>query len=108
MQLFSAGAIVFSNFFYFFYNGKVKKQALLFHSPAQTTAHSSELIFHIIKSRDQTSVLLSVITTLSIIHIKVPSISFYPDFLETHFIQILFKFILILSGHQDKIWIKSK
>ena len=32
----------------------------LFHSPAQTTAHSPELIFHIMKSRDQTSVLLSV------------------------------------------------
>ena len=32
-----------------------------FHRPAQTTAHSPELIFHIMKSRDQTSVLLSVI-----------------------------------------------
>ena len=31
-----------------------------FHSPTQTTAHSPELIFHIMKSRDQTSVLLSV------------------------------------------------
>ena len=29
-------------------------------SPAQTTVHSPELIFHIMKSRDQTSVLLSV------------------------------------------------
>ena len=37
-----------------------KIQTLLFHSPAQTTAHSPELIFHIMKSRDQTSVLLSV------------------------------------------------
>ena len=36
-------------------------QTLLFHSPAQTTAHSTELIFHIMKSRDQTSVLLSVV-----------------------------------------------
>ena len=26
------------------------------------------------------------------IHIKVPSMSFYPDFLETHFIQILSRF----------------
>jgi hypothetical protein len=33
---------------------------LFFHSPAQTTAHSPEWIFHIMKSRDQTSVLLSV------------------------------------------------
>ena len=33
----------------------------MFHSPAQTTAHSPELIFHIMKSRDQTSVLLSVV-----------------------------------------------
>ena len=33
------------------------------HSPVQTTAHSPESIFHIIKSRDQTSVLLSVIST---------------------------------------------
>ena len=35
-------------------------QTLLFHSPAQTTAHRPELIFHIMKSWDQTSVLLSV------------------------------------------------
>ena len=34
-------------------------QILLFHSPAQTTAHSPELIFHIMKSRDQTSVVLN-------------------------------------------------
>ena len=47
---------------------KVKKRASkviigptpFFHSPAQTTAQSPELIFHIMKSRDQTSVLLSV------------------------------------------------
>ena len=32
-----------------------------FHSPAQTTAHSPELIFQIMKSWEQTSVLLSVI-----------------------------------------------
>ena len=38
-------------------------QTLLFHSPAQTTAHSSELIYHIMKFRDQTSVLLSVVQT---------------------------------------------
>jgi hypothetical protein len=31
-----------------------------FYSTVQTTAHSPELIFHIMKSRDQTSVLLSV------------------------------------------------
>ena len=33
----------------------------LFHRPAQTTAHSPVLNFHIMKSRDQTSVLLSVV-----------------------------------------------
>ena len=64
MQLFSADAVVFSK--------KSRKncpqkllcswsaQTLLFHSPAQTTAHSSESIFHTMKSRDQTSALLSV------------------------------------------------
>ena len=31
-------------------------QTLLFHSPGQTAAHSPELIFHIMKSQDQTSV----------------------------------------------------
>ena len=41
-------------------------QTLLFHSPAQTTAHRPELIFHIMKSRDQTSVLLSVKKTQAI------------------------------------------
>ena len=57
MQLFSADAKVFSKFFLIFYDPKqVKKQAskvahnqptpLLFHSPAQTTAHNPELIFH--------------------------------------------------------------
>ena len=40
-----------------------KLQTLLFHSPAQATAHSTKLIFHIMKSRDQTSVLLSVSKT---------------------------------------------
>ena len=39
-------------------------QTLLFHSPAQTTAHSPELIFHIMNSRDQTSILLSVEETV--------------------------------------------
>ena len=33
---------------------------LLFHSPAQPTAHNPELIFQIIKFREQASVLLSV------------------------------------------------
>ena len=35
-------------------------QILAFHSSAQITAHCPELIFHIMKSWDQTSVLLSV------------------------------------------------
>ena len=35
-------------------------QTLFSHCPAQTTAHSPELIFQIMKSRDQTSVLLFV------------------------------------------------
>ena len=35
-------------------------QTLLLHSPAQTTAHIPELIFYVMKSRDQTSVLLSM------------------------------------------------
>ena len=38
-------------------------QTLLFHSPAQTTAHHSQkLIFHNMKSLEQTSVLLPVMT----------------------------------------------
>ena len=55
---------------YFKFFLSLKKQAskvahtLLFHSPAQITAHSPELIFHIMKSRDQTSVLLSVLQVL--------------------------------------------
>ena len=36
-------------------------KTLLFHSPAQTRVHSPDLIFHTKKSRDQTSVLLSVL-----------------------------------------------
>ena len=39
-------------------------QTILFHSPSQTTAHSPELIFHTMKSRDQTSVHLSVFLTV--------------------------------------------
>ena len=58
MQLFSVFKII-SRFFL-----ALKKLIIgptpFFHSPAQTTAHSAELIFHIMKSRDQTSVLLSV------------------------------------------------
>ena len=46
-------------------NFKKLAQTLLFHSPSQTTAHSPELIFHIIKSQNQTSVLLSVSRTYS-------------------------------------------
>ena len=63
MQLFSADGNVFKkNFKKFFDLEKVKKrvQTLLFHSPAQTTAPSPELIFHTVKALDQTSVLLSV------------------------------------------------
>ena len=72
MQLFSADAIVFSKNNNIFFDPKAgKKQAskvahnqpnpFFYHSSAQTTAHSPELIFHIMKSRDQTFVLLSVI-----------------------------------------------
>ena len=70
MQLFSANAMVFSRKFLFFLTPKKLKngsQKLLIigpdpfsHSPAQATAHSQKLFFHITKSRDQTSVLLSV------------------------------------------------
>ena len=71
MLLFSADAIVFSkknlNFFLTPKKGKNGPQKLLiigpdpfFHRPAQATAHSPKLTFHIMKSRDQTSVLLSV------------------------------------------------
>ena len=71
MQLFSAEATMFSKRIKKkFWPAKSEKtglksyslsaQTLLSHSPAQTTAHSQELIFHIMKSRDQTSVLLSV------------------------------------------------
>ena len=58
-------------FFFFFLTPKSVKnlpqklliivQNLFFLSPSQPTAHSPELIFHIMKSRDQTSVLLSVL-----------------------------------------------
>ena len=51
----------------YFFTPKNRPEKLLiigpthfFHSPAQTTAHSPKLIFHIMKSRNQTSVLLSV------------------------------------------------
>ena len=66
MQLFSADVKVLN----FFRPRKSEKtglkscslsaQTLFFHSLAQTTAHCQELIFHTMKSRDQTSVLLSV------------------------------------------------
>ena len=62
MQLLSEDAIVFLNFKFSkkFWpqeherNAELLKsaQTLLFHSPAQTTTHSPELIFHIMKSRD--------------------------------------------------------
>ena len=67
---FSAVAIVFSkNLEKNFWPEKVKKRASKiahnwprpFYFTVQTTAHSPELIFHIMKSRDQTSVLLSVL-----------------------------------------------
>ena len=72
MQLFSADAIVFSkkNLNFFFDPKKVKKRAskvahnrprpFYFTVQPRPTAHSPELIFHIMKSWDQTSVLLSV------------------------------------------------
>jgi hypothetical protein len=71
MQLFSEDATMFSIFF-FFAHKKLKKPPLkvaynrpklFFYSPAQLTAHSPELIFHIIKCREQGSVLLSAIGT---------------------------------------------
>ena len=71
MQLFSADAIVFSKKINIFFDPeKVKKLAskvahnrprpFYFTVQPRPTAHSPELIFHIMKSRDQTSVLLSV------------------------------------------------
>ena len=76
MQLFSADAMVFSKrFWHFFWTRKSEKtclkscsylaQPLFSHSPGQTTAHSPELIFHIMKSRDQTSVVLSVLCSIN-------------------------------------------
>ena len=69
MQLFSADAMVFSKKFKNSFGlEKVKKRALKvahnglrpFYPTAQATAHSTKLIFHIMKSQDQTSVLLYV------------------------------------------------
>ena len=71
MQLFNADATIFFKKCGFFAHENMKNgpQKLLIigpnpffqqSSPAKTTAHSPELIFHIMKSRDQTSVLLSV------------------------------------------------
>jgi hypothetical protein len=64
-----------------------------FHSPAQTTAHSPELIFHIMKSRDQTSVLLSVVWN----HIL--------DFQEMFYQSRLKAMVIILVKH---LWAKYK
>jgi hypothetical protein len=72
MQLFSAVAKMFSDFFFLFAHKKLKKPFIkVAHnrpkpfisqsSPAQPTAHSPELIFHIIKCREQASVLLSAL-----------------------------------------------
>ena len=72
MQLFSADAIVFSKQIsnFFFDPKKVKKRAskvvhnrprpFYFTVQPRPTAHSPELIFHFVKTWDQTSVLLSV------------------------------------------------
>ena len=71
LQLFSADAMIFSKKFKFFFDPeKVKKRASKvahnrprpFHFTVQPrlTANSPELIRHIMKSRDQRSVLLSV------------------------------------------------
>ena len=71
MQLFSAEAKMFTKRIKKnFWPAKSEKtglkiyslsaQTLLSHSPAQTTAHSPELIFHIMKVRNQASTLLSV------------------------------------------------
>ena len=76
MQLFSADAIAFSKKFkkFFFDPEKVKKQAskvahnrprpLYFTVQPRPMVNSPELILHIEKSRDQRSVLLSVLATL--------------------------------------------
>ena len=73
MQLFSADVMVISKKFkiIFFWPWKSEKtglkscsylaQTLLCHRPAQATAQSPKSTFHIKKSRDQTSVLLSVV-----------------------------------------------
>ena len=67
MQLFSADAMVFSkkNLKIFFGPEKVKNRPrpLYFTVQPRPTANSPELILHIKKSRDQTSVLLSVTKT---------------------------------------------
>ena len=69
MQLFSADAILFSkkkdNFLFHPEKVKNRPQKLLIIGPdhfisQSSPDHSPELIFHIMKSRDQTSVLLSV------------------------------------------------
>ena len=72
MQLFSADAMCFQKKIKKKFDPeKVKKQASkvahnrpkpsYFTVQPRPTAHSPELIFHIMKSRDQTSVLLSVV-----------------------------------------------
>ena len=72
MQLFSADAMCFQKKIKKNFDPeKVKKQASkvahnrpkpsYFTVQPRPTAHSPELIFHIMKSRDQTSVLLSVV-----------------------------------------------
>ena len=78
MQLFSADAMVFSKKFKNSFGlEKVKKRAskvahnrprpFYFTVQPRPTAHSLEWIFHIIKSWDQTSVLLSVCYTNEIL-----------------------------------------
>ena len=83
MQLFSADAMVFSKkkLKYFFDPEKVKKRAskvahnrprpFYFTVQPRPTAHSPELIFHIVKSWDQTSVLLSVVQTYKYISLRI-------------------------------------
>ena len=63
MQLFSADAIVFSKKKFLTLKNEKNRPRPFYStvqsSPSQTTTHSPELIFHIMKSWDQTSVLLS-------------------------------------------------
>ena len=68
MQLFSADATMFSNFFFFFAHKNLKKppskvahQARTFFPTAQPTANSPKSIFHNIKMSHQASVLSSVV-----------------------------------------------